>query len=860
MLDYWVELQALVVRERYGTRTLCAHARDDAAIEALLAVGDELPGSGVYVVANRINDAVTTRLEPGRWHRLERGVSTSDRDIVARHVLFIDIDATRPTGTSASDAEMALTTPIAAAVARRLAAFFGDPRCVGAAHSGNGRQIFVALEPVENTEAVTDTVRRVLAALARLHPADGVAIDDGCFDARRLVPAFGTLKKKGAASAEARPHRSTAFFCAREVVRVPWARMEALRDALELELGQRTEDVPTIEPRRARPSARRGVASTESPFARANALGIEQVAEWLDLIEDGRPRCPGCGNRDGVSLLDHGLKCHHRSCVDKGMPGRPGFRTIVDLVAETKRVEPREALELLAERFGGIEPPQRRRERKFASAESVVAAWRAPNVVEGFDFNDTGNAERLVALHGVDVRHCGNWHRWLVWDGSRWALDELNRVQRLAKSVTTQLAMEAESLELDPDRAAEILKFALRSGSRGAREAMIALAGAEDGISISHERLDAQSRLLTCANGTLDLRTGDLRAHRRVDLLTKMTPVAFDPRAECPRWLAFLNTIMGGNTELVSFLQRAVGYSLTGEVSEQVLFFLYGSGSNGKSTFTRIIQEVLGEHATQAPPDLLIAKKNPNHPTELTSLFGTRFAVCQEVEAGAFFAEVTLKQLTGGDLIAARRMREDYWYFRPTHKLWIAGNHKPNVRGTDHAMWRRIRLVPFAVTIADAAKDPQLPEKLATELPGILRWAVDGCLEWQRIGLAAPSVVLAATEEYREEQDVVGDFLGERCALDPLFTCSASELYEAYSAWCDENHQRAMSQRAVAERLKQKTCSPFRAGAGRRMWRGVRVRDAAERARASYAEPTADADPERAAIAAYEREAAHLER
>jgi putative DNA primase/helicase len=313
---------------------------------------------------------------------------------------------------------------------------------------------------------------------------------------------------------------------------------------------------------------------------------------------------------------------------------------------------------------------------------------------------------------------------------------------------------------------------------------------------------------------------------------------------------------MGGNAELIAFLKRAVGYSLTGDVSEQVLFFLHGSGSNGKSTFTRVVQDMLGEHATQAPPDLLIAKKNPNHPTELTSLFGARFAVCQEVEAGAFFAEVTLKQLTGGDLIAARRMREDYWRFRPTHKLWIAGNHKPNVRGTDHAMWRRIRLVPFAVTIADKAKDPHLPEKLAAELPGILRWAVEGCLEWQRAGLAPPAIVLAATEEYREEQDLIGDFVSERCALDPLFTCSASSLYDSYSAWCDENHQRPMSQRAVAERLKQKACTPFRGHAGRRMWRGVRVRDAQELVSASYQHAADDADPEREAITAYERAAA----
>jgi P4 family phage/plasmid primase-like protien len=855
MGEHPVELQSLAVRERYGTRTMCAHTRA-ADAEALLAVGEEFPGTGVYVVANRINDAVTTRVEPGRWHRLERGASTSDRDIVARHVVFIDIDAIRPTGTSANDAEMALTVPVMGAVVRRLGLFFGGARSIGVGHSGNGRQVFIALEPTPNEAEVSETVRRLLAALAQLHAAPGVAIDDGCHDARRLVPAFGTTKRKGSPSAPDRPHRRTAFVCARDVERIAWSRVVALRDALEHEVTSRVVVADEPEPaKRARPSARRPPMSSESPFARANALPAREIVEWLGLVESGVTRCPGCGNQDGVTLLDHGLKCHHRSCASRGVPGRPGFRTIVDLVAETRGVDARGALELLSQRYPDV-TPARRAERSFETPASAVAAWRAPSVGDAFDFNDTGNAERLVALHGIDMRHCGAWRRWLVWDGKRWSLDELNRVQLFAKNVSAQLAIEAERADVDPDRAADLMKFALRAGSRGSREAMVALAAPEVGVAIAHERLDAQHMRLSCANGTLDLRTGALGPHLRADLLTKMSPVRYDANADCPRWLAFLHTIMGGNADLIAFLKRAVGYSLTGDVSEQVLFFLHGSGSNGKSTFTRVLQDVMGEHATQAPPDLLIAKKNPNHPTELTSLFGARLAVCQEVEAGAFFAEVTLKQLTGGDLIAARRMREDYWYFRPTHKLWIAGNHKPNVRGIDHAMWRRIRLVPFAITIADGAKDPHLPEKLATELPGILRWAVEGCLEWQRVGLAPPPIVLAATEEYREEQDMIGDFLSERCAVDPMFTCSAASMYDAYTTWCDENHHRPMSQRAVAERLKQKACTPFRGHAGRRMWRGVRVRDATELARASYRDSSAEPDAERAAIQGYERDAA----
>jgi len=262
---------------------------------------------------------------------------------------------------------------------------------------------------------------------------------------------------------------------------------------------------------------------------------------------------------------------------------------------------------------------------------------------------------------------------------------------------------------------------------------------------------------------------------------------------------------MDGHADLITFLQRAVGYSLTGSVAEQVLFLLWGTGANGKSTFVNAVLDVLGnDYAMQAPDGLLTVKKGDAHPTERADLFGKRFVSSIEIEDGARLAESMVKQLTGGDSIRARRMREDHWQFTPTHKLWMAANHKPTIRGTDHAIWRRVKLVPFVVTIADADQDKGLGEKLKGERAGILAWSVRGCLDWQKNGLGNPDAVRQATAEYRGEMDVIGAFVAECCIENDRFTAKASTVYAAYSKWCQANGEYAVNQRrfglAITER------------------------------------------------------------
>lgn len=413
---------------------------------------------------------------------------------------------------------------------------------------------------------------------------------------------------------------------------------------------------------------------------------------------------------------------------------------------------------------------------------------------------DLGNARRLVAEYGVDLRFCKPWKKWLVWDGQRWREDATGEVMRRAKE--TARTVYGESSE----------KHATRSESRAGIESMVVLAQTEPGIPLKPEDLDAAPWRLNVLNGTLDLKTARLRDHHREDLLTKLAPVTYDPRAKCPTWLAFLDRVMGKDKDLVRFLQRAVGYSLTGSIREQCLFILYGTGANGKSTFLGTISQLLGEYASSTPTETLLVKTGGGGiPNDVARLKGARFVSAIEAEDGRRLAEALIKQMTGGDTMTARFLYGEFFEFVPEFKIFLAVNHKPLIRNTDHAIWRRIRLVPFTVTIPEAERDKDLPEKLRRELPGILAWAVQGCLDWQSEGLGMPAAVQRATAEYRAEMDVVDQFLAERCELGSTTTearrlrVKVSRLYGAYEEWCDAAGLRfPLSRAALSTRLKER--------------------------------------------------------
>jgi putative DNA primase/helicase len=431
-----------------------------------------------------------------------------------------------------------------------------------------------------------------------------------------------------------------------------------------------------------------------------------------------------------------------------------------------------------------------------------------------------------VALHGDDLRYCHPWAKWLAWDGARWRADDTGEVRRRAKDTVQTFYAEAAQ-EADDNRRRELTKHALRVESNSRIEAMVSLAESEPGVAVSPDQLDSDPWLLNLNNGTLDLRTGKLREHRREDLISKLAPVAFDPQAESPTWDKFLNRIFGGNAELIRYVRRAAGYAMTGVIREHVLHLLHGTGANGKSTFLNTVQGLLGDYAKSAAPGLLTRKYGETHPTEIADLRGARFVASIEVEEGKRLAEVLAKQLTGGDVLKARRMREDFWQFQPTFKLFLAANHRPEIRGTDHAIWRRIRLVPFTVTIPETEQDRQLGEKLAEERSGIVNWAARGCLEWQRQGLAPPAEVTAANEGYRRDMDLLAHFLEERCVVGPREESPFGELYGTYVEWAEHTGERPLSRRAFGDRMTERGFTIVSRGGGKYR-RGVRVRRSTE--------------------------------
>lgn len=451
-----------------------------------------------------------------------------------------------------------------------------------------------------------------------------------------------------------------------------------------------------------------------------------------------------------------------------------------------------------------------------AAPYAPVENSAAPEVEH--QYTDAGNARRLVEQNLEDIRYCHDWRKWLIWTGSHWSLDATAEIERRAKETVQRLFDLAEQTNNS-----ELRKFARRSESRRGIHDMVTLARSEAVISVTSSELDQHTMALNTQNGTLDLVTGVLEPHKRSDAITKVIGTSFDPKATCPIWEAFLSRIMGGNQTLIDFLQRAVGYTLTADVGEQVLFLLYGTGANGKSTFLNILLELIGPYAIQAAPDMLMSKRHETHPTELADLFGRRLAVCNEVESGRTLAEATVKQLTGGDMIRARRMREDFWQFKPTHKIWIAGNHKPVIRGTDHAIWRRIRLIPFTVTIPPEEQDPKLPDALIEELPGILNWALAGCLAWQVGGLGTPDEVSSATAAYRGEMDVIGQFIDD-CLLPGPMQSKVKDVYEVYTRWCDDSGERTLPKKRFNLMLEERGYNKGKSTHGELFWFGLGIR------------------------------------
>lgn len=451
-------------------------------------------------------------------------------------------------------------------------------------------------------------------------------------------------------------------------------------------------------------------------------------------------------------------------------------------------------------------------ERIAANADAAARA--------AIPLTDYGNAERLVMEHGEELRHATG-IGWLVWDGRRWRRDARNKdVTRRMKA--TVRALRREAAEADQgDGSAKLFAHANKSEQSARLAAAIQLAESEIDVDAEPADFDADSMLLNVLTGTIDLRTGKLRDHNPSDLITRLAPVEFDADAECPTWLRFLDDVFDGDAELTNFAQRAVGYSLTGETGEQCLFMPYGMGANGKSTFIETVAALLGDYTEHADAASFTTGRAGSVRTDLAKLAGARFVPAVEIEADARMAEVLVKQLTGGDEIVARKLYQDEFTFRPAFKLWLAVNHLPEVRGDEHAIWRRIRVVPFDVTIAKP--DQSMPARLRDELPGILNWAIAGCLDWHSNKLGSAAKIDAATALYRAEADPLRAFLDDKCTLADDAKIGVSELWAAYCDHVAEQNEALMTKQAFGERLVTRGVTKQR-DAHSRYWSGIELR------------------------------------
>ena len=403
-------------------------------------------------------------------------------------------------------------------------------------------------------------------------------------------------------------------------------------------------------------------------------------------------------------------------------------------------------------------------------------------------FSEDALAATFAAQHADGWRFVAGWGQWLTWTGSIWRREDTLQAFDLARQVCRAAASRAGAM-----------KIKTKLSSAATIAAIERLARSDRRHATTTDVWDRDPWLMNTPSGVLDLRSSTAQPHRPELYMTRIA--ASSPKGDCPIWLGFLDTVTGGDAELQSYLQRMAGYCLTGVTSEHALFFLYGTGANGKSVFANTLTEIMGDYATVAPMDMFMATHGDRHPTDMAGLRGARIVTSIETEQGSRWAESKLKALTGGDRITARFMRQDFFEFTPQFKLLIVGNHKPSIRNVDEAMKRRLHMVPFTVTIPPAKRDKQLPDRLLAERDGIFAWAIQGCLEWQKTGLRPPPAVTAATEDYFEAEDAVGRWIDERCSVGSHLSASTAALFADWKAWAEASGEFTGSVKRFSEAL-----------------------------------------------------------
>lgn len=436
------------------------------------------------------------------------------------------------------------------------------------------------------------------------------------------------------------------------------------------------------------------------------------------------------------------------------------------------------------------------------------------------EFSDDALADTFARELSDRLRFVAPWGRWLTWNDQVWEHDETLRSIDFARRICRHAA---NDVLVRPDLATKARSIASSIASMRTIGNVERLARSDLRHAARANQWDADPWALNTPGGVVNLQTGMTRPARKDDYCTKITSVA--PGGACPTWLEFLKTATDGDDELIGFMRRMAGYCLTGITREHAVFFVYGTGGNGKGTFLNTLQSILKDYASAASMDTFVEQKFNSHPTDLAALMGARMVTAQETEEGKRWNESRLKAMSGGDTIKARFMRQDEFEYLPQFKLVFAGNHKPNLRNVDEAIRRRLYMIPFTVTVPPEKRDRLLPEKLRAEAGGILQWAIEGCVDWQDNMLAPPLRVVATTEEYFEEEDTLGQFFSECCEFHRDLRVRTSELFARYSRWCESNGEFVLPRKRWLNQLAHKGMESRKIG-GDRWIEGVRLREA----------------------------------
>jgi putative DNA primase/helicase len=784
----------------------------------------QVQAEGIYLTLNPCQPALLARAH----ERLQANAPRStDKDMAGLRNLLIDLDPKRPAGVSSSEPEHEAALRFAQEIKGELAQDGWPAPLMG--DSGNGAHLVYPIE-VDNTPENTELLKQVLGGLGqrwaeRLALA-GLDLDAKNFNPARLSKLYGTRVGKGDNLPE-RPHRWA------RIVELPAERAPV---ALELLQGLVAAFPPAGSGGSNTNPAPPGQRGGEGRFDLAAYLahyGVEVVkvkehgGAHLHCLETCLFDPSHDRNEAAIGQAADGklfYQCFHNSCKGRG------WAEARELVSHGDKLG----------QFvvgGSTVPATRRRNLRVVGSgqdQGAQAGSPAPQegaaspATEGFSWSDLGNARRLMAQHGQDLRFNHLSKEWYYWTGSRWSVDNCGEVVLRAKATVESIYAEALESEWESDRRKNLFKFALKSESAGRVAGMLNLVQSEPGMPVLPADFDADPWLFNVANGTINLKTGELRAHRREDMLTCLSPVPYEPEAECPVFEKFLYQIMGDNQGMVDFLWNSLGYALTGDCREQCFWMFWGSGNNGKGTLMDVIKKIFGTYWTNISTETILARDNPGNQirSDVARLDGPRLVTAAEIDKGRRMSESLVKGLTGQDSITARFLYGKDFDFTPQFKLFVQTNNKPVIRDLTNAMWRRLKLVEFPMDFR-AHPDKELPEKLQAELPGILAGLVQGCLTWQNYGgLAEPPEVIEAVQEYRDQMDPLKEFLEAKCVMGPEFTATAGDLYHAYKSWGEDNlkKQEILTKRAFGLTLGEKGYRNGKGTGGVRFWRGLGLR------------------------------------